>query len=155
MSEDNIIVDVGKDALTMESLQSAVTNIKNAVSGSSETASTSDTSNSDKNETLKRNFAFSERRDRSEGIPKAPEDEFVFSVPRNYLMSPYIASDELLSQFPPTNILTSITDPCIDDCVEMAKKLRSLNVDIELDIVGALPHGFLNFAQVFYYQNRF
>jgi acetyl esterase/lipase len=72
----------------------------------------------------------------------------VFTVPKNYLMSPYLASDELLRQFPKTNILSTIVDPTIDDCVEFAKKLKGLQVDSQLDILGGLNHGFLNFAGV-------
>jgi acetyl esterase/lipase len=63
-------------------------------------------------------------------------------------MSPYLASDELLRQFPKTNILSTIVDPTIDDCVEFAKKLKGLQVDSQLDILGGLNHGFLNFAGV-------
>jgi hormone-sensitive lipase len=145
-SEENIVIDIGKDALSVQGIQAAMSNITTAVTNPSENGTNSSDKQSD---TLKRNFAFSERRDRgSEGIPKAPEDEFIFSVPRNHHMSPYIAPDEILRQFPKTNILTALTDPCIDDCVEFAKKLRSLNVDVQLDIVGALNHGFLNFAHV-------
>jgi hormone-sensitive lipase len=136
LSEENIVIDVGIDALSMRGTTITTSNSSEEV-------------NDKQSETLKRNFAFSERRDRgSEGIPKASEDEFVFSVPRNHHMSPYIASDEILKQFPKVNILTAITDPCIDDCVEFAKKLRALKVDTQLDIVGALTHGFLNFAHV-------
>lgn len=101
----------------------------------------------EQNESLKRNYAFTEKSYIND-IPKAPEDEFVFSVPRNYLMSPYLASDEILKQFPKTSILSTITDPCVDDCIEFAKKLRGLKVDIRMDVVGALNHGFLNFAHV-------
>ena len=39
-------------------------------------------------------------------------------------------------------------DPCLDDCVMFAKKLKTLNVDVSLDILEGLPHGFLNFTMV-------
>jgi acetyl esterase/lipase len=39
-------------------------------------------------------------------------------------------------------------DPCLDDCVMFAKKLKKLGVSVSLDVVGGLPHGFLNFSQV-------
>jgi acetyl esterase/lipase len=39
-------------------------------------------------------------------------------------------------------------DPCLDDCVMFAKKLRKLGVDVSLDVIDGLPHGFLNFSQV-------
>lgn len=72
----------------------------------------------------------------------------MFTVPKNYLMSPYCAPDELLKEFPQTNIITIHLDPCLDDCVEFSKKLKRLGVNIKLDIVDGLVHGFLNFAQV-------
>jgi hormone-sensitive lipase len=81
-------------------------------------------------------------------IPRAPDDEFVFSVPTNQYLSPYWASSEVLKEFPATKILTTIVDPCIDDCVEFSKKLKSHGVDIHLDVLEGLNHGFLNFAQV-------
>ena len=81
-------------------------------------------------------------------IPPAPEDEFVFSVPKNQYLSPYWASAETLKEFPATKILTTVVDPCIDDCIEFSKKLKSFGVDIHLDILEGLNHGFLNFAQV-------
>lgn len=39
-------------------------------------------------------------------------------------------------------------DPCLDDSVMFAKKLGSLGVDVHLDAVDGVPHGFLNFALV-------
>ena len=40
-------------------------------------------------------------------------------------------------------------DPCLDDCVMFAKRLRALHVQVTLDILpDLLPHGFLNFSQV-------
>lgn len=39
-------------------------------------------------------------------------------------------------------------DPCLDDCVEFAKKLKRLGNPVTLDILEGLPHGFLNFVMV-------
>jgi len=152
-SEDNIVVDVSKESISpQELLTSAVSTIKNVIVGSTsseeEEHNDSNNNNNEKHaDTLKRNYAFTEKKQTNE-IPKAAEDEFIFSVPKNYLMSPFLASDEILKQFPKVNILTTIVDPCLDDCIEFSKKLKRLNVDIELDIVGALNHGFLNFSNV-------
>lgn len=87
---------------------------------------------------------------RSEGseIPAAPEDEHIFELPKSYLLSPFWAPDEILREFPPTRLVTMITDPCIDDCVDFGKKLRRLNVDTQIDVLGGLFHGFLSFIQV-------
>lgn len=40
-------------------------------------------------------------------------------------------------------------DAFVDDIVEMAKRLRALGKDVGIDTLPGLPHGFLNFIQVF------
>lgn len=133
-SEENIVVDAAKEALSLKNFQEKVNNATSSFVSAISTPFKSSTQSSDDT--------------RGNTIPTAPEDEFVFSVPKNRYLSPYLASDEILKQFPPTKILTTIVDPCIDDCVEFSKKLKHLNVNISLDIVEGLNHGFLNFAQV-------
>lgn len=81
-------------------------------------------------------------------IPKAPESEFIFEISKNHLLSPYWASNDILEKFPPTRIVTMQTDPCLDECVEFAKKLKSLKVDTKIKILDGLAHGFLNFTKV-------
>lgn len=39
-------------------------------------------------------------------------------------------------------------DPVIDDSVTMAKRLKKLGKNVELDVLSGLPHGFLNLIQV-------
>lgn len=39
-------------------------------------------------------------------------------------------------------------DPCLDDCVMFAKRLKAIDNDVSLDILSGLPHGFLNFVSV-------
>lgn len=39
-------------------------------------------------------------------------------------------------------------DPCLDDCVMFAKRLKAIENDVSLDILSGLPHGFLNFVSV-------
>jgi len=39
-------------------------------------------------------------------------------------------------------------DPCLDDCVMLAKKLKRLGRQVSLEILEGLPHGFLNFTMV-------
>lgn len=131
-SEENLVVDVSKDALSASNFQekfhSAKTSFVNAITMP---------------------FRLKSPEDKlAHLIPTAAPDEFVFSVPKNQYLSPYWASDEVLRLFPPTKIVTTIVDPCVDDCVEFSKKLRHLGVDIQLDIIEGLNHGFLNFAQV-------
>ncbi|XP_017757856.1 PREDICTED: hormone-sensitive lipase-like isoform X2 [Eufriesea mexicana] len=79
---------------------------------------------------------------------KSPLEEFVFTVPRDPYLSPYLASDNLLAQLPPVKMLTLELDPCLDDSVMFARKLRLLGVLVTLDILPGLPHGFLNLTPV-------
>lgn len=41
-------------------------------------------------------------------------------------------------------------DPCLDDCVMFAKRLKELGKKVNMDILKGLPHGFLNLAIVRY-----
>ncbi|XP_013139830.1 PREDICTED: hormone-sensitive lipase [Papilio polytes] len=79
-------------------------------------------------------------------IARSPSDEFIFSVPRDPLLSPYWAEPRLLRGFPPLRILTVHLDPCLDDCVMFAKKLKDLGNEVGIDVLEGLPHGFLNFS---------
>ncbi|XP_076246671.1 hormone-sensitive lipase [Calliopsis andreniformis] len=79
---------------------------------------------------------------------KIPLEDFVFTVPRDPFLSPYLASDNLLAQLPPIALLTLQLDPCLDDSVMFARKLRLLGVLVTLDILPGLPHGFLNITLV-------
>lgn len=133
-SEENIVVDIGKETFTLQNFQDK---IQNATSNFVNAITTPFKASSSTHDNKRGNF-----------IPTAPDDEFVFTVPRNRFLSPYLASDETLKQFPPTKILTTIIDPCLDDCVEFSKKLKQLGVEVDLDILEGLVHGFLNFAQV-------
>ncbi|XP_072931144.1 hormone-sensitive lipase isoform X2 [Epargyreus clarus] len=79
-------------------------------------------------------------------IARSPSDEFIFSVPRDPLLSPFWADDQLLKRFPPVRILSVHLDPCLDDCVMFAKKLKGLGNEVGIDVLEGLPHGFLNFS---------
>lgn len=65
-----------------------------------------------------------------------------------HLLSPFLAPDEMIKEFPTTRLVSSTFDPFVDDCVEFGKRLKSLNVDVKIDVVKGLPHGFLYFTQV-------
>lgn len=81
-------------------------------------------------------------------IPKIAADEFRDIIPKNQLMSPLLASNDILRQFPKTILLTTDLDPCLDENVEMAKQLRKTGVDVKLDVIHGLVHGFLHMARV-------
>lgn len=84
----------------------------------------------------------------NEEIPKAHEDEFRDEISSNYLMSPINAPDEILSQFPNFRLLTTNIDPLLDENIEMAKKLRANKIDVKLEILHGLVHGFLHMLRV-------
>lgn len=81
-------------------------------------------------------------------IPVAPENEFDDKIPKNHLMSPIWTPDHILAQLPRVRLLTTNFDPLLDENIETAKKLRILNVDVELDILDGLLHGFLHLIRV-------
>jgi len=69
-------------------------------------------------------------------------------ISKNPYMSPLLAPDEMLKHLPPVDLLACTLDPILDDSVEFARKLRSLEKDVELYILEDLPHGFLSFHLV-------
>lgn len=79
-------------------------------------------------------------------MQRSPSAELCFTVPPDPLLSPYLTSDSMLQKFPPVGILSVEMDPCLDDCVMFARKLRQLDVPVTLDVLPGLPHGFLNFS---------
>lgn len=83
-------------------------------------------------------------------IPRALENEFSDEIPKNYLMTPILAPNEILKQFPKIRMLTTDLDPCLDENIEMAKKLKAENVDVKLDTIEGLVHGFLHLRRVSY-----
>lgn len=56
--------------------------------------------------------------------------------------SPYFASDEIISNFPPTLIFTSSEDPLLDDSVSFNSRLRAVGVKSSLRAAHDLPHAF-------------
>ncbi|VDD81100.1 unnamed protein product, partial [Mesocestoides corti] len=67
-------------------------------------------------------------------------------IPQDGFLSPYLASDELMSRLPPLAIMACQFDPFLDDCLELAKRADSLGVAVELVVANEMPHAFLNFA---------
>lgn len=85
---------------------------------------------------------------RNRKIPKLPDNEFDRPFPKNYLMTPHLAPDDILSKFPTTRILSTNMDPCLDECVEFAKRLKSCEANVQLEILQGLNHGFLHLSLV-------
>ncbi|XP_065076519.1 hormone-sensitive lipase [Ochlerotatus camptorhynchus] len=144
-SEENIVMDIGREAISVQNLQEKVTNVaSNLVNRVSSTFNAITTS-----KPIASSGSQTELHCNMEAlIARSPSDEFIFEVPKDSHMSPFWATDEVLSQFPPTKILSVVLDPCLDDCVMFAKRLKKLNNPVSLDILPGLPHGFLNFASI-------
>lgn len=81
-------------------------------------------------------------------ISQSVPEKLNFVFQKSIYLSPYQASNEILTQFPPTRFVVGILDPLSDDSVEFGKKLRELNVDVEVNFIHGLYHGFLYFIQV-------
>ncbi|XP_014472103.1 PREDICTED: hormone-sensitive lipase isoform X2 [Dinoponera quadriceps] len=79
---------------------------------------------------------------------RSPLEELTFAIPRDPFLSPYLAPDDTLVHLPPIKLLSLQLDPCLDDSVMFARKLRSLGNKVTLDILSGLPHGFLNLILV-------
>lgn len=75
-------------------------------------------------------------------------DKFNFVFQKSNYLSPYQAPDAVLREFPPTRFVSTILDPLCDDSIEFGKKLRALDVDVEINMLQGLYHGFLYFIQV-------
>jgi hormone-sensitive lipase len=59
-------------------------------------------------------------------------------IPKEYdanidpLISPSLASDDILSRFPPTRIILGTNDPLHDESFRLANKLLKLNRDVKI-----------------------
>ncbi|CAD6194356.1 unnamed protein product [Caenorhabditis auriculariae] len=71
------------------------------------------------------------------------------SVPRDPLISPMYAGDDLLKELPPCYFLACHLDPLLDDTIAFATKLRNAGGTVEsVDLLSSVPHGFLNFSLI-------
>lgn len=145
-SEENIVLDVSREMLTVQNLQEKVQSVVDTVSSTLTEITTS-------NRPIIRNCLIedvddSHSRASSHKLVRTPSSDFIFTVPKDPFMSPFYADDDALRQFPPIKITTLSLCPFLDDSITFAKRLRDVNVDIQFDIVEGLPHGFLNFSRV-------
>ncbi|CRL05668.1 CLUMA_CG018701, isoform A [Clunio marinus] len=148
-SEENIVFDISRDTISVQSLQEKVQRVASSLVDSVSSTFTQITTT---NRPIIRNYSLDDSDDvrslENESVPTSPSSDFIFNVPKDPFLSPLFASDEALRQFPPIKIVTLTLDPCLDDSVMFAKKLRELKVELTLDILDGLPHGFLNFSRL-------
>lgn len=68
-----------------------------------------------------------------------------FNPQRDWMLSPGLAPDLILSQYPKTEIFCGEYDPLFDDSYRLAFKLNELGVPCQFHILEHLYHGFLAF----------
>jgi len=66
----------------------------------------------------------------------------------NPFLSPIVAPDEILAQFPPCFLSVGSLDPLFDDAVWMAKRLNKLTGKVCLNLLDSVGHGFCNMLTV-------
>ncbi|XP_055855094.1 hormone-sensitive lipase [Episyrphus balteatus] len=142
-SEENLMIETGKEVMAVESIHGRLNNAVNSISSTLSKYITSSEIKTGHNR-----HRIQDLRNLDALIARSPSVEFQFDVPKDPFLSPYWAKDDWLAKFPATKILTLDMDPCLDDCVMFAKKLKSLGRPISLDILKGLPHGFLNFTML-------
>lgn len=64
----------------------------------------------------------------------------------DYLISPLLAPDSILSYFPSTRIMAGTKDPLRDMSFGFLQKLVKLHRDVKLVEYEHFPHGFLNYG---------
>ena len=64
----------------------------------------------------------------------------------DFLISPLLAPDSILSRFPCTRIMGGTKDPLRDMSFGFLQKLVKLKCDIKMIEYEYFPHGFLNFG---------
>lgn len=144
-SEENIFFDVSRDTLSVQNFQQKVQRVASSLVDSVSSTITQITTS---NRPILRNFSCDDADMLNESVPTSPTADFIFTVPKDPFLSPLYADDDVLIQFPSIKIVTLSLDPFFDDNIFFAKKLRDLSVDVQLDIIDGLPHGFLNFSRV-------
>nr|CDJ85515.1 Hormone-sensitive lipase and Alpha beta hydrolase fold-3 domain containing protein [Haemonchus contortus] len=69
------------------------------------------------------------------------------SVPRDPLISPMYATDEVIRQLPPVYFVACHLDPLLDDTIAFAQRVQAAGGRVaSMDLLPAVPHGFLNFT---------
>ena len=67
---------------------------------------------------------------------------------KDIYLSPLLAEADILQHFPKTVIIASDLDPCLDENVQFSSKLHTAGVDVTLEIMPGMPHGFLGFSSM-------
>ena len=68
------------------------------------------------------------------------------STEDNIFLSPLMAGTNLLKRFPRTLIIETDMDACLDENVKFSSNLIDAGVDVKMEVMNGLPHGFLAFG---------
>eukprot|EP00090_Calanus_glacialis_P017065 TRINITY_DN26667_c0_g1_i1.p1 TRINITY_DN26667_c0_g1~~TRINITY_DN26667_c0_g1_i1.p1 ORF type:complete len:514 (-),score=74.73 TRINITY_DN26667_c0_g1_i1:202-1596(-) len=81
-------------------------------------------------------------------LPRSLEDELEMaaSTEDNIFLSPLMAGTNLLKQFPRTLVIETDMDACLDENVKFSSNLIDAGVDVQMEVMKGLPHGFLAFG---------
>ena len=104
LSEENLLVDAGKEALALETIQGRFNNAVNSISNTLNRYTQSYDIRTDGNSSHR---PLQDLRNMDALIARSPSVEFAFQIPKDPFLSPYYASDEWLKQMPNTKILVS------------------------------------------------
>jgi len=81
-------------------------------------------------------------------LPRSLKDELeMASTEDNIFMSPIMAETNLLQHFPRTLFIETDMDACLDENVKFSSNLINAGVDVKMEVLKGLPHGFLAFGQ--------
>lgn len=113
-AEEQILLDEGRDMVSMQNIQqkiyaaveSVTTTVSATITAMTASAPIRRIGDGTGGGTTTTTAAYVRNRLDSL-IPKSPSEEFVFDIPRDPLLSPFWATDEILKQLPATHILVS------------------------------------------------
>lgn len=99
LSEENIVFDVSREALSVQNIQEKLQNFALTLTAAVSSMTTSNPI---------RSTPSPDRNSLNALIARSPSDEFIFDVPKNPYLSPYWASDEILKQMPKIKFIVSV-----------------------------------------------
>lgn len=80
-------------------------------------------------------------------LPRSIEEEIdQSSFEYNIYMSPLLANQNLLKHFPKTLFLETDMDACLDENIKFSSNLINAGVDVHMEVMQGLPHGFLSLS---------
>ena len=80
-------------------------------------------------------------------LPRSLENELEMEyTDNNMFLSPLLAGQNLLKHFPRTLFIETDMDACLDENVQFSSKLIDAGVEVKMEVLIGLPHGFQAFV---------